>query len=218
MPKITSLIAKSSKIIAKSSKIIAHLDDGSRLPLPESAIIDFKLKPNKEIPQKLLEKLRTSSVYQQAYTKALNLISYRPRSSNEIRKRLKEISFPEEIINTVIEKLTTQGYLNDQDFITNYLSSLIENHPQGPLSLKQKLYSKGIDSSKATEYINKLLPDTNSLVELAQKIYDKKIHLWNSLSPQKHHQKAYQYLYNQGFPGHIINQIINSLRLTTDSN
>jgi Uncharacterized protein conserved in bacteria len=52
---------------------------------------------------------------------ALKLLKFRPRSENELRKRMKLKGFDDSEIVEVIEKLKKYGYLNELEDAINYV-------------------------------------------------------------------------------------------------
>ncbi len=52
---------------------------------------------------------------------ALKLLKFRPRSENELRKRMKQKGFEDNEIGNVIEKLKQYGYLNEIEDAINYV-------------------------------------------------------------------------------------------------
>jgi regulatory protein len=52
---------------------------------------------------------------------ALKLLKFRPRSENELRKRMKQKGFDDSEIVEVIEKLKKYGYLNEIEDAINYV-------------------------------------------------------------------------------------------------
>ncbi len=147
-----------------------------------------------------------SSDQDRAYLKALNLISYRPRSVFEIQTTLKRHQFANSVIESAITRLTDQDYLNDHRFALWFAQSRI-NHFRGPLIISRDLKTKGIEPSLINQVLSELLPDQDSVRNLAQKLLQKK-HL-NPTNPQISH-KAAQYLARYGFPYSVISQILSS--------
>ena len=79
----------------------------------------------------------------QALKFAMKLLDIRKRSVFEIRKRLKQKEFEEEIINEVIKELFEYGYLNDEEFAEAYINDRINFNPRGSFLVKKELREKG---------------------------------------------------------------------------
>lgn len=154
-------------------------------------------------PQSLLARsatMKLNKTIDQAYAKALNQISYRPRSIFEIKNFLSQRDFSDKIIDKVITKLTRQRYLDDPAFARVFVSSQKEKN--GPFSIKAKLRLKGIDPA-ITEAVLAEIP-LKEVRATAQKLLQKR-HF--ELSDPKQVAKARQYLLRHGFPHSMINEL-----------
>src|SRR5262245_50401272 len=66
----------------------------------------------------------TKTPYDKTFERALNLLSYKPRSLAEMRSRLMEKDWAEEaVVDQVLVRLEELGYLNDEEFAANFANS-----------------------------------------------------------------------------------------------
>ena len=56
------------------------------------------------------------TAYQRALDSALRFLSYRPRSEQEVRRRLGRQAWPAEVIEAVVARLRAVGLLDDAAF------------------------------------------------------------------------------------------------------
>ena len=104
-----------------------------------------------------------------ALQEAVKLLSYRPRSVQEITLRLRHKKYPEEEIAEATNKLLDWGYLDDNKFAEDWIQSRFLNKPMGSIRLREELKLKGI----STEIINFRLEEafeTVSEFEIALKL------------------------------------------------
>lgn len=90
---------------------------------------------------------------------ALNLLARRPRSSREIRDRLKQKGFTAPAIEAAITKLEGWNYIDDADFARYWVENREANRPRGRRLLEQELQHKGVDREVAREAVNAAAPD-----------------------------------------------------------
>lgn len=114
--------------------------------------------------------------------KALNLLSYRPRSVAEMRQRGLE---------AVIPKLIELDLLDDQKFARWWVDQRRTFRPRGNIALKTELLQKGIDR----EIIASVLLSKDEELSLAQKLLAKK----NLDRP-----RAQRFLLSRGFSSDIV--------------
>ncbi len=102
--------------------------------------------------------------------KALNLLSYRPRSESEMRFRLGRLKPEKPILEQVISLLYQDKLLNDAEFAKWWVGQRLEFRPRGNRALSSELMQKGIDR----KIIAEVLPSTEAEKKLAQKLLSKK--------------------------------------------
>lgn len=108
------------------------------------------------------------------YNLALRFLSYRPRSEQEIRNKLKEKKVDQEIINKIIEKLKKYNFINDLEFAKKWIESRLRFKPRSLRLIKLELKQKGIDP----EAIDKMINDKGLMIndlESAKKLVEKKM-------------------------------------------
>lgn len=102
--------------------------------------------------------------------KALNLLSYRPRSLTEITTRLYRYGADSTTINKVIDYLTETGKLNDLKFAQWWVDQRVTFKPKGNIALRYELSQKGLNSS----VINSVLLSYDDELKLARSLPEKK--------------------------------------------
>jgi regulatory protein len=98
-----------------------------------------------KLDEKRINNLKQSEIYESTYLRALNFIAYKPRTENEVRKKLCEKTIDSNVIDQVIDRLNQNGYLNDQQFAQNWVDNRLEFKPRGKRLLKIELKRKGLD-------------------------------------------------------------------------
>ena len=76
---------------------------------------------------------------------AARFLEARPRSVGEVRRRLRQAGYREELIEASIERLTELGVLDDAAFARQWVESRDRAHPRGEHALMIELRQKGID-------------------------------------------------------------------------
>jgi regulatory protein len=102
--------------------------------------------------------------------KAINLLSYRPRSEAEMRFRLARLKPEKEILEQVVNLLYQDKLLNDEEFAQWWVGQRLEFRPRGNRALSAELMQKGIDR----QIIAAVLPSKEQEKKLAQKLLSKK--------------------------------------------
>ena len=139
---------------------------------------------------------------------AYHYLHFRARTVHEMRAQLtkKAQKYPKALpyIDEVISFLLEEKYLNDSEFIKEYVRSQITSKPQSAYLMARELQMKGISQEDIKKYFQENTLDEE---ELAQRALTKVFGRWQSLHPLKRKKKAYDYLARKGFSYDIIRTI-----------
>ncbi|MBI4096189.1 MAG: regulatory protein RecX [Candidatus Levybacteria bacterium] len=130
--------------------------------------------------------------FEKIYNFALRFLSYRPRSEQEIRNKLKEKKVPQETIEKLISKLKEKKFIDDVEFAKKWIESRLRFKPRSLRLIQIELKQKGIDP----ETINNLQLTINDL-EQAKKLVEKKMRSFGKLRMTP--EKLGRYLASKGF-------------------
>ena len=114
--------------------------------LPMQDILYFKLKEDREVPAETVEYIQESLIYIKAQDLALHFIGYKMRTVREIRMKLEEKEFSEEVIEKVIAFLEKYGYADDREYCRKYIKEKLRMKPKSGYALKIELKQRGISS------------------------------------------------------------------------
>ena len=131
----------------------------------------------------------------------LRLVSKKRYTVSEIRKKLSTLckNYPEievSIINEVISRLIELKYLDDDQFVKDYVLSRIQFKPRGISLIKRELQGKGIDKNIVESGFENLDYDES---KACRDLIEKRTRLWNKHPIMKQKQKAFQFLASKGF-------------------
>ena len=111
------------------------------------------------------------------FERAIKLLAAKPRSVAELRERLlRGKNTNDEVVETVISRLSEYGYLNDERFAFSYASYKVKQKPVGRKRLERDLKFKKIDSSVANEALEMVYAETSE-EQLIDKAIEKRLRL-----------------------------------------
>ncbi|MHC1591942.1 MAG: RecX family transcriptional regulator [Candidatus Helarchaeales archaeon] len=109
-----------------------------------SRIVGTRLKQGEKLDESSITQLLEKDTREKAFQKALNYLSYRPRSVQEVKQKIEELGFCESVIKTVVSELLTKNYLNDREFAENWISSRVRSKPRSQKMIRFELRKKFI--------------------------------------------------------------------------
>jgi regulatory protein len=95
--------------------------------------------------------LKAADGVEQAHSRALDFLSYRPRSEAELRQHLIDKGIAEDVIEVVVARLANVGLIDDVAFARYWCDSRAQSRPRGRQMLRYELGQKGIASEAIDE-------------------------------------------------------------------
>lgn len=139
---------------------------------------------------------------ERARESALNLLSYRPRSEREVRRRLQRKGFSEQAIEGAVQRLLRAKLLDDEAFARYWISNREQFRPRGQFALRHELGRKGVPSG----IIDRLLRDVDE-AENAYRAAIRRLSRWQRMDPSERQRKLTGYLQRRGFRYDVIREV-----------
>jgi regulatory protein len=121
------------------------IDGAFALALNEEQALEFGLFVGREVSQAEVEQWRAADLFQQTLDHALNFLTFRPRSREEVRRNLYGRRVSPELIAQVLAKLEEMRVLSDQQFAEFWVENREQFNPRGARALSAELRQRGVD-------------------------------------------------------------------------
>jgi len=136
-------------------RINLYVDGRFLLSVNAAIVLQMGLQLGQELLPDQLELLQREEAEQRAVDRALNYLSFRPRSREEVRRYLRRKETPPEIIDAALARLDRLDFVNDHSFAEFWIGTREQFSPRGARALKNELRMKGVDR----EVVNELVDD-----------------------------------------------------------
>jgi len=195
--KITALkIQKKNK-----NRVSVYLDDEFAFGL--SRIVAGWLAVGEQLSDEKIKELQGQDSVEVALQRALNYLSYRPRSEKEVRQNLKiKHEVPTGIIDQIIERLERGGLVDDQKFAELWVENRSEFRPRGSHALRMELRQKGIEEDTIAEVLEEI-DEQNLAIKAARKQARK----YQQLEWIEFRKKLTGFLARRGFNYGVISEV-----------
>lgn len=203
----------------KNNAFNVFIDGKFSFSLDKESLVKEKLKVGEEVSESRLKDLKFKGRYSYFFARALNFLSFRPRSEKETRDKLKEILYKEKdleeavkkkLIDMLLDKLKTLSFINDEEFAKWYIAQRRgRKSPFGVARIKSELIKKGIHKDLISEMLD--VKKSEDEEELAYKALEKKMRLFRRLETQEFKRKAYAYLARLGFGWEVISRVVDTI-------
>lgn len=187
---------------SNDNRVNIYLDDEFSFGL--YAINAVRLKVGQIITQTAINELLFEDQLEAAFQKSLRFIAYKPRTNFDVRKKLIESGYPEEIVEMILQRLEEKGYINDHQFANNWSENKSLNKPRSKKLIRLELKQKSIDEEIIEEVVNRMDSDDELAIRAAEKYYRK----LSNLEEITFRRRLTGFLLRRGFSYSVIKPIV----------
>lgn len=178
-------------------RVNVYLDGEFAFGLPlESAI---GLRVGQTLSEAEIAALQDHDQFVRLRSQAERYLSYRPRSTTELRRHLLRKGHEEALVERVIAYLGERSLLDDFAFARYWVEQRVTFKPRSQMALRQELYARGVEAAAidaALEEMDEAAAAHDAASKLAWK--------WQGLPYDEFRAKLGAYLQRRGFNYEII--------------
>jgi regulatory protein len=127
------------------------------------------LKVGQELSKDKLAVLQAEDENEAVYLKALHFLSYRPRSSAEVRQNLSKHGISEALVEETVNRLQSAGLVNDQEFAQAWVENRNTFQPRSKSALRMELRRKGLSDEIIQPVLDEQVDEEALAFEAARK-------------------------------------------------
>jgi regulatory protein len=130
--------------VKRADRYSVYLDSKYAFSLREAELLKLGLHSGQEITEDQLAEYQGESEFGKWYDRTLNLLSFRLRSEWELRDYLKRKECPPTVTEKILNKLSVNGYVNDEQFAKRWVENRRLMKATSRRKLAQELQQKRI--------------------------------------------------------------------------
>jgi regulatory protein len=139
-----------------------------------AAIVAVWLKVGQALDEARIASLQDEDEREAVYQKALHFLSYRPRSSSEVRQNLTKRAIAEPLVEATVARLRQAGLLNDAAFAQAWVENRSTFRPRSKSALRMELRRKGLDDEVIGSVLDEQV-DEEALARQAARKYARRL-------------------------------------------
>lgn len=178
--------------VKRQDRYSVYVDDKYLFSLSASELLNQGLRIGQEFDQLGIDDVLKSAEKDKAYSRSLDLLSRRPRSTWEIREYLKNKGYDDNIIEITLNRLSKNRYIDDKQFAISWINSRQQVKPSSKRRIIQELRQKHVSDQDISSAFSGIDFDEN---EQLRKIVAKKA----NQTKYQDSTKLTAYLMRQGF-------------------
>lgn len=178
--------------VKRKDRYSVYIDSKYSCSFSEGELLRLGLRIDQDLADEDLANLKNRAVIDKAKTRALDLVSRRPRSRWELEDCLKRKDYGKEVIEGTIKTLSDLGYVNDMDFARRWVENRRLLKATSKRRLRQELKQKRISEDIIGQVLDE---DETDEREVLRELIARK----RKQSKYQDNLKLMQYLSRQGY-------------------
>ena len=183
------------------NRVNVYLD--GRFAFRLAAVEAARLRVGQVLSDEEIARLRERDQAEQAVQRAMDLLSYRPRSEAEIRQRLRQKGYGEATIAEAMDRLRRVGLLDDEAFARYWVENRLQFNPRGVMALRQELRQKGVKD----QVIEAVLAEYDE-EEAATRAVERAVRRLRGLDGRTFRRRLIDHLRRRGFSFEVIRPLV----------
>ena len=185
-------------------------EDETKLLLNYNIFEKYKVSVDMDFSENEILEMKYFSDIERAKSRAMNYISGKLKTKYEVRLKLKENGFAEDVIDEVLDILEKEEYLNDKVYCEIFIEDKKKLNGYGKNKIKSLLIQKGISKNIFEDFLNEFEYDEE--FDNALKMGIKKLELLSNEEDNfKKKQNIINYLTYRGFGFDVINDVLKEI-------
>ena len=134
-----------------------------------AAVVVAWLRVGQELGEEKIASLKSQDEHEVTYQKALHFLSFRPRSSAEVRQNLSKRGISEPLIEETLDRLQSTGQIDDEAFARAWVENRNTFRPRGKPALRMELRRKGLSDEIVQSVLNTQVDEAALAITSARK-------------------------------------------------
>lgn len=186
------------------TKLKVYVEEQFAFVLYKSELSRYRIVADGELTEDAFQKIKKEVVLKRAKLRALHLLNDMDRTEAQLRTKLKQGLYTEDIIEQTIEYVKSFGYIGDASYARRYIQSKQRN--KSKKEIYAELCKKGISKDEIDSAMEECYEEQREEETIRTLLRKKNYNPEQATDVEK--QKIYGYLARKGFTYEQIRQVI----------
>lgn len=179
-------------------RYIVYVDDRVAFVLYKGDLFTYKVEEGSELSDDIYKRICDEVLKKRVLLRLGHLLEKRDYTKRQLRDKLRDGYYPEEVIDYGIEKVIGYGFVDDKRYAMRYIECYITK--RSIKRIKSDLFTKGIDREIIEEALLETMDDglVQDEAALIQDILRKR-HYYEKEHTIQENAKQFNYLASKGF-------------------
>ena len=172
-----------------------YIDDEFAFVLYKGELFKYQIHKDEEISEETIAGIKKEVLVKRAKLRAMHLLNAMPRTEQQLREKLAQNEYPEDVIEAAVSYVKSFGYINDEAYIRNFIIS--RKNSKSKREIVMLLGQKGLRGELVDNIVEEMYAEESELSTIKEIMRKKR---WNpSEMEEKEKQKMLAYLMRKGF-------------------
>ena len=186
-------VTKITEISKSRMQII--VDEEFAFVLYKGELFKYQIHKDEEISEETIAGIKKEVLVKRAKLRAMHLLNAMPRTEQQLREKLAQNEYPEDVIEEAVSYVKSFGYINDEAYIRNFIIS--RKNSKSKREIVMLLGQKGLRGELVDNIVEEMYAEESELSTIKEIMRKKR---WNpSEMEEKEKQKMLAYLMRKGF-------------------
>ncbi|WP_457652882.1 RecX family transcriptional regulator [Rhodocaloribacter sp.] len=204
---VTRLVAQKKD----PDRVSVFLDGAFAFGVHVDVALAFGLAPGRALTEAEREEILAADAVFRAKSAAFHYLAYRARTEREVRRKLSGKGFEEGVIDEVVGRLHTLGYLDDEAYARTYVQARFAGRGYGPQRIRAELLRRGVDRAHVDAALDELLAEDDVVARARRHAAKRWPRLAAEPDPRKRRKKLTDYLVRRGFSFDVVRRVVDEL-------
>ena len=186
------------------TKFKVYVEEQFAFVLYKSELSRYRIVTDEEITEDTFQKIKKEVILKRAKLRALHLLNDMDRTEAQLRTKLKQGPYTEDIIEQTIEYVKSFGYIGDASYARRYIQSRQKNKSKKEIYVE--LCKKGVAKEEIDSAMEECYENHGEEEAIRTLLRKKKYNPEQATEAET--QKIYGYLARKGFSYDQIRQVI----------
>lgn len=197
-------VTKIEAVRNSKNRYKVYVDEQFAFVLYKGELSRYNVAVDEEITENIYQEIKKEVVVKRAKLRALHLLNDMGRTQMQLREKLKQSDYTEDVVEEAMRYVESFGYINDAEYARSFILNRRDRKSQKELYMQ--LSQKGI-SSDVLEMVFEECYDDDSSKEAISAIMKKKKYNPDTATGEET-QKILTYLTRKGFRYEDIRQVL----------
>ncbi len=197
--------------VHNDDRVSVFLDGEFAFGVHEDLVVKHGLREGTTLTPEEISDIEADEEYVDAKQKALDYLAHKPRTEQEVRRKLQQRDVPPVVVDDVIARLYELEYLDDEAYAHDYAHNRFSSKKYGPVRIRRELEKRGVDRHLAEAAVDELFAEEDTTAAAWSHAEKRWPRLEGEDDPRRRRQKMYRYLRRRGFTTDTIRPILDEL-------